>query len=830
MNDQIVLNGPWEFKQSGPAPARIKKWLTGSVPGTVHTDLLDCGIIEDPFYRCNELDLRWVEDAEWTYRRAFDVPAEMLSSSRSAILDFEGLDTFASIILNGRVVGRADNMFHGWQFEVHKLLRPGKNLLEVQFLSAGRVAEARAKASRIRYKSSFFEPRVFIRKAQYAGGWDWGPRCHTAGIWRPVRLLLVREARITDVCVRSGKLSTRRAGQVVEAQVEATAPRNATLRVTMSSPEGRTTEAHLPVKLRKGTQWLQVKLAVADPQLWWPAGMGSQSLYDVQVTLLDNEHVLDEHHLRTGIRHVELIRKKDKQGECFRFRINGREVFCKGANWIPSDSFLPRVTADIYRARVADARDANMNMLRVWGGGIYEAPAFYRACDELGIMVWQDFMFACAEYPEDRPLLNSIQREARETVRRLRNHPSVVLWCGNNENHWGYDAWWPPRPKRYGEVIYDKILPAACKALDPTRPFWPGSPYGGPMANDPDHGDQHEWNVWIFWQNPEKYRQSKARFVSEFGFQSVPEPATVNQFTAPEDRRLFSRVIDHHNKCEDGHARNMKFLAHLYGVPQDMEEYIYLSQVAQAGAIQTGVEHWRRRWPATAGTLFWQHNDCWPVASWSCVDYYGRPKGLWYAARRFFSPLLVSLVPAGDQAFGLADLEVWISNDTLDTSPLRLELTSWDVNGEKLSQQSVSLRPRASASWRQATISSKKIRITNPDRHFFHVGLWKGTQLLSENSHFYVQPKYVLWPSPMLSTQVEQAEDGLRVTIAARCAARAVWLRADAWEGRFSDNFFDLFPGQSRELAWQSSSGEMPHPDEFLSRLQVRSLADAGRT
>jgi len=824
MNLTIKLDGGWEFTQAGRRTRRIREWLPATVPGTVHTDLMANKRIEDPFYRLNELDVRWVEECDWIYRRTFDLPAEALSASRAGFLDFDGLDTFATIRLNGRKVGTADNMFHEWRFEVTKLLKAGTNTVEVEFASPQREAQRLADRSKIKYKSMFFEPRNFIRKAQYSGGWDWGPRLMTSGIWRPVRLTCVESAEIRDLCARTVSVSAKKAVVDVEIEIEAHVAGKAAVALDLVESAAQRCGRRFPIKLKRGVQTFRSRITVDHPRLWWPAGMGRQDLYQLSATLEVGGVTADASECRIGLRTVELVRGKDKQGESFVFRVNGREMFCKGANWIPGDSFLPRFTPEQYRARIVDARDANMNMLRVWGGGIYETPAFYSACDELGILVWQDFMFSCAEYPEDRALQDKVCREAELVVRQLRNHPSLALWCGCNENQWGFDEWWPPRPARFGEVYYDRILPAACAKLDPSRPYWPGSPYGGPKANDADFGDRHEWSVYIFWQNPEKYRDSRARFVSEFGFQAMPTARTVREFTASEDRRLFSRVIDHHNKCEDGHPRNVKFLAHGYGVPKDVDEYIYLSQVAQAEAIKTGVEHWRRQWPATtAGTLFWQLNDCWPVASWSAVDSQGRPKGLWYASRRFYSPVLVSLRPVAKIADGPTDLEVWAANDKASSLPVRLEVTAWTTDGRRLHRRTTSVRLPANGSRRVATLKYADLGLSRPERELVHVRLVDGREILSENTHYFSPAKYIQWPAPRFRLDVKADRNGMRIDIGSSVAARAVCLAADRWEGRFSDNFFDLAPGQSRTIRW-TPEADTPSPQSFRRELTVRSL------
>lgn len=829
MNSVICLDGRWQFRQSGGGPRRIRSWLPATVPGTVHTDLLAAGKVQDPFYRRNELDQQWIEYADWIYRRTFEVPASFLEAARAVWLDFSGLDTFATVRLNGRLVGRTSNMFHPWRFEVRRLLRTGRNTIELEFESSPRIAEALAAKSKIQYKAVYYNPRIFIRKAQYASGWDWGPRFMTCGAWRSVHLVAVEHAEIRSTRGVTRTLTRRRAVLAIDGEIEAHAAGEARIEWRLvCRATGRVHARTVPLRLRKGVQAVAASLQVQEPRWWWPNGMGEPDLYDLHTILYVNDQVADRRQDRVGLRTVELVRKKDAQGECFRFRINGQDVFCKGANWIPQDSFAPRVTRDIYRARITDARQANMNMLRIWGGGFYEHPDFYEACDELGIMVWQDFMFACAEYPETPAFLADVRREAVETVRALRNHPSLVIWCGNNENHWGYDEWWPPRPARYGESIYDKVLPAVCAKLDPSRPYWPGSPFGGPKANDPNFGDQHVWTVWAFWKNPHVYRENTGRFVSEFGFQAMPCAQTVKAFTEPADRRLFTPVIEHHNRWNDGHPALMKYLAHTIGVPRNIEDYIYFTQVLQIDAVKTGVEHWRHRWPATAGALYWQLNDCWPVCSWSAVDYYGRPKGLWYGSRRFFAPALVSLHPVSHEAFGATDLELWVTHDVPAARRASVEVTSWTVDGRRLYRRVIPAVLPANGARRVATLKYAALGITDPDRSLVHVELRDRDGLISSNEHYFSPIKFVDWPDPGISHQVRPCGSAFEIRLRARRVARAVRLTVEPWEGRFTDNFIDLMPGRDRWICWQPQG---PGPDlrGFKSALRLRWMTPTAR-
>lgn len=822
MNQVIDLSGDWEFRQAGTGARRVKSWLPAVVPGTVHTDLLTQELIPDPFHRMNELDQRWVEQADWLYRRSFQVGPEFLRNARAVWLEFDGLDTFATVRLNGGELGRTDNMFHPWRFDVKPLLKAGANTLEVEFASAPRIAEALAARTKVTYRSFFYLQRQFIRKAQYSGGWDWGPRLLTCGIWRPVRLRSAQQAEIRNLRAVTSALSPQKAALSVEVEIDSYMSGRAKLAVQVVAPDGAAgAERAVEADITRGTQILSLSLALDRPALWWPNGLGAQPLYQVRATLSIGGETVDAADETIGLRTVELVREKDNQGESFRFRVNGRDVFCKGANWVPADSFLPRVTPEQYRARLADARDAHMNMIRVWGGGVYEDAAFYRACDELGLMVWQDFMFACAEYPESPELIESVRREARHVVRRLRNHPSLVIWCGNNENHWFFDELWAPVQKKHGEVFYHEVLPSVCREHDPQRPYWPGSPYGGPKANDPNFGDQHVWSVWGWWANPEKYRECPARFASEFGFQAMPPAKTVEAFTQREDRWLFSPVIDHHNKAEDGHPRIMKFLTGSLGPPAGLDDYIYLSQVQQAEAMKIAVEHWRRRWPASAGALYWQLNDCWPVASWSAVDYYGRPKALWYASRRFFAPVLVSLRPVSAEPSGPTDLEVWVSHDLNAELSVCVEASAWTLEGKPLKKRAIDAALPANSSRRIAVLEYAALGLADPATGFVHVRLCRGREALAENFHFFAPARHIDWPDPGLRVKAATADGGILVEVTARRPARAVCLTADRFEGRFSDNFFDLLPGERRPVRWLTQ-GRAPAARAFQSALETR--------
>ncbi len=497
---RIPLNGVWFFKKLefnecidvSKLDLTAEDWLKAEVPGVVHLDLMRNGVIPDPFYRMNEFEVSWVEEKDWLYVKEFEV-SDHIASKNCLELIFHGLDTYAEIWLNSVMLGETCNMFHPWIFKVDGLVKPGKNILVVRFKSPSKVLEM-LESKYGKLWAAFYTARVYGRKAQYSFRWDWDPRLPTVGIWRSVELLAYDEARLGYISALPLRISEEEALVEVEAEVYSTKPSYVRL---IFKIEEENVKVCVEGLAKEGLNIFRSELKVKKPKLWYPRGYGAQYLYTLNALLLNNANIiLDSRKVRFGIRSIELQRTEDEEGECFIFKINGICVFCKGANWIPADSFLPRVDKEIYRKLLEATSKANMNMLRVWGGGVYEADDFYDLCDELGIMIWHDFMFACGEYSEEDFFIASIEREVEENVKRLRNHPSIVLWCGNNENEWGFKARWWVRDRFYGEKIYHKVIPEIIKRLDPTRPYWPSSPYGGDDPDSPREGDRHSWDVW----------------------------------------------------------------------------------------------------------------------------------------------------------------------------------------------------------------------------------------------------------------------------------------------------------------------------------------------
>lgn len=652
------------------------EWLPAEVPGHVHSDLVRNGVIADPFVDLREIGSQWVDAEEWVYRAQF--PFRPNPDLPRRVLRFEGLDTVCAISVNGVSVATHDNMFTPLELDVSELLDAGINSVEVQFESALRVGADRRRAyfekEGLQSDLVRFDERAFVRKAPYMFGWDWGPRLVSAGIWKPVRLLEFT-ARITDVRITQLHLPDGAVSVACCAELE-----GAGAAVHYLCLKGKR-----PVRLLDGEPY-----HIANPELWWPRGMGEQVLHDVVTLLLPgqqavdgqsleavSQRALDRRETRVGFRRVELKRAADRFGEEFRFEVNGRRLWCLGANWIPDHSFPSSVTRSSLEAQLRRAADMNMNMLRIWGGGVYESDDFYDVCDQLGILVWQDFPFACSYAPDDEAAQAVMRVEASVNVRRLRNHPSLALWCGNNENLVMFENKWddPTKhpPRYHGGIIWDVTLPGVLAELDSQRPYLPTSPQGGANANADECGDQHNWDVWHGRGDWTCYSDSRARFPSEYGFASAPSRAAwLRAFSDPQAYELSRSdhpVARWHDKTKKGHATFVAFVELHYPPALDLPAWTYTSQLNQRDALRHAIEHYRRS-EFAAGSLVWQLNDCWPVQSWSVVDSEGVYKAAAYELRRLHAPLMAAVEVAGITSGvceGNACARIWAVYDNGET-------------------------------------------------------------------------------------------------------------------------------------------------------------------
>ncbi len=800
---RVNLDGQWLVRREGSQES-----LPARVPGCIHTDLLAAGKIPDPFFGDNERQVQWVGETNWVYRHTFEAPPELLNRAR-VLLRCEGLDTLATSKINGKEVGRANNMFRIWEFDAKSALKPGENTVEVAFASPLPYMKQR-QAERALYEwSGPHEPRgrAWVRKEPCNFGWDWGPVLITCGIWRSISLVAF-EHRLLEPLI----LQEHSSGKVrLHVQIPVESAQTTPLKVNLLLRLGAENVAGGSAKVVNGLA--AVDLEIANPQLWWPAGMGEQPLYQIMAELIDAEGTAVERRTqRLGLRTLKLLEPGRRTS--LRFEVNGIPFFAKGANWIPADAFANRVTPEMLRRYVVDAVAANMNMLRFWGGGYYEEDALFDACDELGICVWLDFKFACTSYPSfDAEFMENVRQEARDQIRRLRHHACIAVWCGNNEISLMTKAKWSD--KSMGQADYDRLfkqlLGGQVKELAPEANFVSGSP---------DCGDVHYWQVWHGDKPFEAYR-TQTGFMSEFGFQSFPEPKTVRSYTNEEDRTsVLTPVMQWHQRSAgQGNQRIQETTLRYFNPPKDFENALWLSQILQAYGVKIGAEHWRRTMPQSMGCLFWQYNDCWPVASWSSVDYFGRWKALQYFARRFYAPFLVSAVE--DSSHGR--MRIFVSSDCGES---RRGKVSWEVtdaagNGLSADALAVELPPRASKEVKTLDLQ-RELKEHNSSNVLLWLKLVVNDRVESENLAMFVPPKALPLADPQLETTAKKTEQGFEVTVTARHPALWCWLNLEGADARFSDNFVHVRAGAPARLL-VIPANQMPET-EFAKALRVQSL------
>lgn len=788
-------------------------WIPVPVPGDVHQALIDAGRIEDPFYDRNEEKCAWMEEREWWYRTTFMGPLAPRADERLE-LTFHGLDTFVTIWLNGVELGRHENMFRPAVFDVSALLRSGEqNTLALCF----HPPLTQIAGMDIRNWGDRQEPRVAMRKAQFGYGWDWGPRLPTIGIWRPVELRRCRQATLQGVHCFTADIDAERSSAVVAVRVEVerfagSAPLTATIRLQRpGKPEIKT---RLTLSGDGPTLAATAYLTVPNPDLWWTHDLGEPSLYDLSVTLRTGNILLDEQQSQVGIRTIALDQSPDPDEpgtRFFRFVLNGVPIFAKGADWIPAHSFVGAITDERYAMLLHASAAANMNMLRIWGGGIYEHDIFYDLCDQLGILIWQDCMFACAMYPEEPPrFVAEVAAEMDYQVRRLRSHPSMALWCGNNENQWIHDManWDKPVARAPGDLYYDTIIPDAVRRWDGRIPYWPGSPYGGNDFNSQDDGDVHNWNAWHgnsfrrFGERPlntntpngvsyRRYGEDRGRFISEFGMHAAPVFETLARNIPADQLYHHSPSMDHHNKDNPKNKGDNLMLA-TTGLPTTLEQYIDFSMIAQAEGLKFGIEHYRQRKPHCSGTLFWQLNDCWPVLSWAVIDYYGFGKAGYYYARRVYAPVLASFKALDDGGAAL-----WITNDRLATVADRITVSLRSFDGDVLWSEEVDVQVDANGNaevWRKAGSDMA----VGPDRYLV-VHSQQG--VFAANRHFFGEIKDLAFAPAVVTMEVDAvSEYELRIHLSSDRYAYFVHLLTSDETTAFDDNYIDLEPGVTRTL------------------------------
>jgi len=805
--EKFSLNGEWQFRSYNDTV-----WLPATVPGCVHTDLLYHRVIPDPFFASNEESVQWVAKTTWEYRKLFNAD-ELRTRCKNIELVFEGIDTHASIFLNGTPLlaetpsENTDNMFHPWTFDVSKMVRKGDNELLIRFHPA---TDYNAnEAGKLNYILP--DERVFSRKAPYQFGWDWGPELITCGLWKPVFLLGWNDFKMENIQVVQRSLSDESAQMRIAIEIFSEKADVADLLLEVNREAALFEKG---VRLDKGKNIICRDFEIQNPERWNPNGLGVQTLYEVKATL-QSKKTTAQISTQTGLRTVALVREKDAIGTSFTFYINGKAVFMKGANYIPQDNFLNRVTVQQHRDLLTAVKDANMNMLRVWGGGVYEDDDFYRLCDSLGILVWQDFMFSCALYPGDSGFLASVAKEAEYQVKRLCNHPCLALWCGNNEVKNGWDDWgWKNQYTKaeqdeiwsYNQMIFENILPEAIHKHDSGRVYHVSSPewgWGHPQCIT--EGDSHYWGVWWGEEPFEVWDAKTGRFMSEYGFQSLPDYATIVSFTSPDDRKLNSNAMKTHQKHPRGYEIIHNYMKRDYPIPKSFFDYVYVSQLLQAHGIGNALETHRRKKPHCMGTLYWQLNDCWPVVSWSSIDANGRRKALYYAARDAFQPVILSVAQENNDLvfYIISDLQ----HETTGTIKLQWQDFTGKVMDEKIFNAVVIPENTSQEFFRlPKMLFEKHLTTTMLTLHFDDQ---QGNS--ARKIHYFVPPKLLKLPDNQPHITIEAKAANYEITITGNgTLVKNLYLYTDPdIAGVFSDNFFDILPHESKKLTFTPATAEI---------------------
>ena len=795
------LNENWSMEISGkPGSYPVQ------VPGSVYSALLEAGQMEDPYYRDNEGKALALMENDFVWSLCF-TPEEGVLACPHQILRFEGVDTVADIRLNGVLLAHVENMHRTFEFDTAGILRPGENWLEVKLYSPTRWIREKYAESPAEGSSDAMRGFANLRKAHCMFGWDWGPHLPDAGLWRPVTLQGVDGARLPHVLVRQ-RHEGGRVTLAIQPQMDYVEAEGITYTVEVTDPQGNTQK----------WEGSPEEVLIEHPQLWWPHGYGEQPLYTVKVTAYAGGRELDSWQRRIGLRTMTIAREKDAYGESFAHEVNGVRIFAMGADYIPEDNILSRVTPERTHKLLEQCVAANFNCVRVWGGGTYPSDAFYDACDELGLMVWQDFMFACAVYNLTPDFAKNIREEVKDNVRRLRHHASLGLWCGNNEMEMFVDQGeWVLNKRQKADYIrmYEYLIPEVLLTEDPDTFYWPASPSSGggfDDPNDPTRGDVHYWSVWHGQLPFAEYRKHQFRYLSEFGFESLPCLSTVKTFSQPEDWNLFSYVMEKHQRCAKGSMLTMAYLQQTYLYPTDFETTLYASQLLQADAIRYGVEHFRRIRGVCMGAVYWQLNDCWPVASWASIDYTGRWKALHYYAKRFFAPVLLSCCEEGmlsqepnvnAEPYDMEkSIRLSVSNETMEDKACIVKWALRDKTGQVQREETITLKvPALTSVWLD------KVELPEVDifEDYVSYDLYLNDRRVSGGTVIFSLPKYFHYADPQLSCRVE----GDEIVVSAKAYAKSVEIQNENEDLMLSDNYFDMNAGETRVKVLSGSTDNL---------------------
>ena len=778
---KMELHDNWEFKK-----VRDTLWNLATVPGNIHSDLLENKLIEHPFIGNNEEKLQWISKTDWDYKTTFLVDRKTLQK-RHIELSFEGLDTYASVFLNDSLILKTNNAFREFQVEVKSILK-AENELRIVFENTS-ISEDKEKNS-LKYTLPEGN-RIFTRKAQFQYGWDWGPKLNTSGIWRPIKLTAWNDYKIENINIIQNTLTDSIASLIVE------------IADSNFSKDVLNYEVYINDTLQfQKPEKPEIPITIKNPKRWWPHNLGEPYLYDIKVVVRNGKTILDSVLVKKGLRTIDLITEKDSIGESFYFKVNDVPVYAKGANYIPQNSMQNQVTNAHYEKLLNDVVDANMNMLRVWGGGIYENDIFYDLCDEKGILVWQDFMFACAMYPGDQAFLENVQEEATQNVKRLRNHASIALWCGNNENAEGWNRWgWQADRSEHEKEeiwsyylkVFDSILPNTVDKYTDTD-YWESSPkYGRGNPKYKFEGDAHDWWIWHDAYPFEHLEENVPRFMSEFGFQSFPSYEAIKYINQSDLIDISTYSFQSHQKHSRGFQLIREYMERDFPVPEKAEDYVYMSQLLQAYGITKGIEAQRRAKPYNMGTLYWQLNDCWPVVSWSSIDFFGKWKALHYKAKHSFEDVLVSSKVENNI------LRTYVINDDFESHSGELSVKILDFEGNPLYQFSKSIILESNASQLQHQVNleafkldaSKVVVVSNFNN--------------SQSLYYLVKPKALKLKQGDIEQKITKTDIGFSIELSSKTLQKDVFLYSDE-KGHFLDNYFDLLPNETKIVVFQTKS------------------------
>jgi len=805
------LHKNWLFRKAGDL-----KYYYAYIPGTIHTDLYKNQIIPEPFYGNNEAKLQWIENENWEYRLIFSVSDTILNANHIQLI-FEGLDTYATVKLNDSLILVADNMFRSWNVNIKPLLKKEKNELFIVFESA--VKKGKKAAALLNYTLPGGE-RVFTRKAQYQYGWDWAPRFVSSGIWKKVYIEAWNHIKIEEVQIiqQSVQKDTAR----LTAAFTVNSDKNAAFFLYVKDKNTNFTYTDKKIKLVKGINKINLDFKILNPKLWWTKGMGEAHLYRLECGIRDANVIADNRIINTGLRTIEIVRENDSIGESFYFKLNGFPLFIKGANYIPADVFTTRVDSIKYARIINDAVNANMNMLRVWGGGIYESDMFYELCDKNGILVWQDFMFACAMYPGDSLFIENISYEITETIKRLRNHPSIALWCGNNEIDEGWHNWGWQKDYKYSATdsasiwndylkIFHVIIPGLIKKYDENRYYHPSSPSAGWGRKESLlRGDCHYWGVWWGMEPFDMYKLKTGRFMSEYGFQAMPPYSALRKIATADSLYLYSSYISNHQKHPAGYKTIHSYMERDYKIPLHFKDYIYVSQLLQAEGIKTAIEAHRSAKPYCMGTLYWQLNDCWQVTSWSSLDYYNNRKALYYYVKKYYDDILISFIVNNDS------VKVNIMNDCQNKTNGTLSIKLIKFDGSLVFQQQfpVTLAKNSNQtyySFSKGILQHLNIKTLCLECKYIDTATKKSYQQIL----CFVKPKELELTLPDI--RIKQLTD-FSFEISADVFAKNVYIYSEDKELKLNDNYFDLMPGEIKTIISEEKIN--------TGLLKIKTLAD----